>query len=163
MMLMRALQGILALCLVGCVHPVDDSPAFPGHPGDFDIPSQPASEQPPAPPAYAADDIPPPAPRLRRSKTLGESTYDRGSVAQAPGAGPGPAQGGTTVIIHNNVQQSAASVVYPNAVPGLNFAPVYGGTGASNARGGSGSGAGSVGRTPPVGGDWPQVPSYGPR
>lgn len=157
---MSALRGLLALCLVGCVHPNDDPPSFPEHPHEFDIASRSSldSEN-----EASLSDLPAPAPRLRRTKTLGqgESTFDRGAVA-TPAAGP--AQNGTTVIVQNNIQQTTSTtVVTPYSVPGLNFAPVYGGPGgASNSRGGAAGGA-RTGGAPPVGGDWPQVPSYGPR
>lgn len=154
---MRALQGVLALCLVGCIHPADDPPDFPEPSHDFDIPSATTSDT----SVVAGDDVPPPAPRLRRTKTLGQSDYDGRAPVAAAAGGP-PAQGGTTVIINNNVQQTATSVAYPYALPGQNFSPVYGNGSSSSSNRGGGSSAGAS-RPPAVGGDWPQVPSYGPR
>jgi hypothetical protein len=154
---MSALRGLLALFLVGCIHTNDDPPSFPSHPGEFDIPSPT-----PAAPTQASDDFPAPAPRLRHTKTLGQGdpVYERSSVA-APGVAP--SQPGTTVIVNNNVQQTTSTmIVTPYGVPGLYVPPVGGSRGTSTSRGGSGTAAGRGG-TPPVGGDWPQVPSYGPR
>jgi hypothetical protein len=133
------------------MHPADDPPLFPEHPGTFSIPSAEAS------PSTQYDEAPPAAPRLRRTKTLGQTDY---ASAPAPAA-PGQVGAGPTVIVNNNIQQTTTTVVAPAFLPGQVAAPSFGGARvAPAARGGSGA---APGGTPPVGGDWPQVPSYGPR
>lgn len=96
-----------------------------------------------------------PAPRLRHSKTLGQSEFDGRAT---PTVGGATAQGESTIVIHNNIQQTT-NVVVPYAVPGLVVPSVNGG-GTPSARSGNSAGAS---HPPSVGGDWPQVPSYGPR
>ncbi|MCS6899320.1 MAG: hypothetical protein RMJ98_06515 [Myxococcales bacterium] len=151
---MSALRVFWALWLVGCVHTSDDAPSFPSASREFDIPAPTPSEE-----------LPPPAPRLRHTKTLGqvEPIYDRGGAL--PAAPPG--QLGPTVIVNNNVQQNTSVLVTPYGVPGLDLPPVISPSGTTTGRGGGSTGAGrggaAPGGTPPVGGDWPQVPSYGPR
>jgi hypothetical protein len=168
---MRAwlLSGVLLM--VGC-GPALEEPAFPTA-SDLDLPP---SAEVLAQPVAIDDDVPPPAPRLRRTKTLGQ--IDDYNVRSGVGVARGDGPNGTTVIINNNIQQVAPSVVY---APGGGYAygsgAAYGsgrgntGTsgstinGASNAGvpGSGGRGSGGSGSPPPVGGDWPRAPSYGPR
>jgi len=149
------LVGVVGWLGAGCGQPLEE-PAYPTH-SEFELPpsTQPADQ--------AAAEEPPPAPRLRHPKTLGQTdeAYARGAAMAQPYGQTG-AQGGTTVIINNNLQQQVSpTVVYTG--PGVSGS-VYGGrTGGSVSRGGSTGGGSAGGSTPPVGGDWPRVPSYGPR
>ena len=174
---MRALLWLPLLLSTGC-HSLYDEPAFPSGPAAEDIELPPsASPSPTTAPRVADDDMPPPATRLRRTKTLGMSDSPDWYSSQAPQAAP--AAPGTTIIINNNVSQASGGGGYygPGYYTGGGYyygGPSYGrGTGqgpgvaptspTNNDHASHGGGSRAPSSPPPVGGDWPRVPSYGPR
>jgi hypothetical protein len=172
---MRALLFLPLLLSIGC-NALYDEPAFPVAAEDIELPPS-AEPSAATAPRAALDDVPPPAPRLRRTKTLGVSEgpdlvgAERTAAAAAPGQAPG-----TTVIIHNNITQTTSTpAVYGYGYGGYGYNGTHGrGTspgvgspalpGENRPGGGTGNSPGRGGNSaPPVGGDWPRVPSYGPR
>ena len=162
---MRTWLWLLVLFPLGC-HSLYDEPTFPEGLSADEIELPPSASPSPSTAPYA-DDVPPPAPRLRRTKTLGFSESADGVAARGRPA-DGATALGTTVIINTTVTQVAPSVTYWG--PGLSGSTVHGrgvnGAGAAapaqdgRSRGGTGV---APSPSPPVGGDWPRVPSYGPR
>ena len=127
--------------------------------------------------SMAADPpAPAPRPRLDHVVTLGETTYEPYTPAQAAPAGYGG------VVINNNITVNGSD---PGYYGGYGYGGYYGGSSYGYGARGAGRGRGTTtratgiggndvgtaaqapparaGQTPGVGGNWPTVPSYGPR
>jgi hypothetical protein len=176
----RGLTLLPCLVLLGACGTVDEMP-----------PQTAASHQEPQefPEFYSAEppardpEVPPPAPRLLHSKTLGES-YD--TPVMSP-AGQMALYGGRTVVV-NNVQGGAypgspapcycgggsyySGSYYGGPYYGVSRGVPYTSTHPGAAGGGEGSGGHVPGHvttgrgapsTPSVGGNWPTIPSQGPK
>lgn len=114
-----------------------------------------------------------PAPSRRISKTITLGQTDSSPMAQAP-----VVQGGPGVVVNNNITVVTGPPVVYGGYYGYGYGYGYGGGGAhaapnapyvNHVQGGApiGSpasvGVGSAAGAPPVGGNWPSAPSYGPR
>jgi hypothetical protein len=164
----RGLTLLAGLVLLGACGTIDEMP--PQTAANHQEPKEFASFYSAEPPARDPD-VPPPAPRLRQTKTLGES-YDTPYMSHAGQAALyGSAH--SVVIINNNIPAAGPQVVYS----GSGYAPPcycggsFYGPGGVVSRGTGGGSTGSTGSTsgghvapsnPGVGGSWPSVPSHGP-
>lgn len=127
----------------------------------------PPPARPAEPPAAAAADDATPAPlppqRLSRVVTLGQSTWEPLPPPRAAGGASGSSS--TTVVVVQpppaygfGVTRFGTGYVGTSGHAGTGWRGTYGG--APAVRPGPLSSGASV---PPVGGDWPAAPSYGPR
>ena len=153
--------------LAGCLHE-DEEPVLAPHVVVVTPPPTVVVVQAPAAPA---EEAPASRRRLDHVVTLGERTYEPYTPRAA-----GPTQGqGTNVVINNNVTVNGGG---GSGYYGGYYTPTYGTYGVGYEGGGRaapraaptpalGTAAQSApaqpGQTPGVGGNWPTIPSYGPR
>jgi hypothetical protein len=163
--------GIAALTcagLVGCAHAPPEPAQEPAAIHDRVVL---ATDTPPPPPEPEADPSNRPRPRLSQTVTLGQQTLEPYYEGQAP---PAQGQGGTNVIVNNNIYVGQPGYgygyygggYYPGGYGVHPGGAVVGGAvgrGGQNTPGTFGGTAASPGYTPHVGGNWAPAPSYGPR
>jgi hypothetical protein len=167
-------MAALAVALGGCAHASEQAPpprdrlvlAVDDPPATAEAPSSEVTV------AEATDAASRPRTRLSKTVTLGQTE----AYAPAPPPPSYGAGGGPGVVVNNNVTVVTPPPVYYGGFGGYGYGGygygyggygAYGGAGGRGARfGGAGYGGGHHGggsRTPPVAGDWPAPPSYGPR
>ena len=93
-----------------------------------------------------------PRPRLDHVVTLGETTYEPYNPAASAPAGNGG------VVINNNITVNGSD---PGYYGGYGYGGYYGGSSYGYGARGTARGRGTTTRA--VGGNWPTIPSYGPR